>query len=380
MPQFLNDPVVCSTKTTSKAISGVSENQTPQAGPGVYGKSPFAAGVFGESTKWMGVVGLTNEGGGVFGDGGPSGSGVMGHSKKWNGVYGITEGIEGGPAGVWGEHKMGGVGVKATSDRGQGLFAYCESGEAIHATSNTGTGLVVHSESKEAIHATSKADIATIAAYNQNEGNGFAIFASKAGSGGEAIHAVSSTTGGVIGAYNHNEGHGFAIYAEKTGVQGFAGFFKGDVWVSGKLSVGNDIVLTNADCAEDFNIGNGLTVEPGTVMVLGEEDALFPCQSAYDKCVAGVVSGAGDYKPGIVLDKQESDRTRQPIALLGKVYCKVDAQYGAIEVGDMLTTSPVLGHAMKVSDPLKAFGAVIGKALRPLKEGQGLIPILIALQ
>jgi hypothetical protein len=33
---------------------------------------------------------------------------------------------------------------------------------------------------------------------------------------------------------------------------------------------------------------------------------------------------------------------------------------------------------MKALDPLKAFGAVIGKALAPLPEGEGLIPILIA--
>ena len=141
-----------------------------------------------------------------------------------------------------------------------------------------------------------------------------------------------------------------------------------------------DIRLVNADCAEAFNIGSEVTVEPGTVMVLGEEDALFPSQRAYDKRVAGVVSGAGDYKPGIVLDRQQSESNRQPIALLGKVYCKVDAQYGAIEVGDLLTTSATPGHAMKAGEPLQAFGAVIGKALRPLKDGQGLIPILIALQ
>ena len=115
-------------------------------------------------------------------------------------------------------------------------------------------------------------------------------------------------------------------------------------------------------------------------MVLGVEGKLERSQKAYDKRVAGVVSGAGDYKPGIVLDKQESSNTRKPIALVGKVYCKVDAQYGAIEVGDLLTTSPTPGHAMKADDPLKAFGTVIGKALRPLAEGQGLIPILIALQ
>jgi hypothetical protein len=81
-----------------------------------------------------------------------------------------------------------------------------------------------------------------------------------------------------------------------------------------------------------------------------------------------------------VLDKQQSEKPRQPIALLGKVYCKVDAQFGAIEVGGLLTTSTTPGHAMKADDPAKAFGAVIGKALRPLPEGRGLIPVLIALQ
>jgi hypothetical protein len=63
-----------------------------------------------------------------------------------------------------------------------------------------------------------------------------------------------------------------------------------------------------------------------------------------------------------------------------QVYCKVDAQYAPIEVGDLLTTSPTPGHAMKAADPFKAFGAVIGKALQPLHTGQGLLPILIALQ
>ena len=81
-----------------------------------------------------------------------------------------------------------------------------------------------------------------------------------------------------------------------------------------------------------------------------------------------------------MLDKQSSKNNRQPVALLGKVYCKVDAQYGAIEIGDLLTTAPTLGHAMKADDAIKSFGAVIGKALSPLKEGQGLIPILISLQ
>jgi hypothetical protein len=115
-------------------------------------------------------------------------------------------------------------------------------------------------------------------------------------------------------------------------------------------------------------------------MVLGDEECLLECRQPYDKCVAGVISGAGDYKAGIVLDKRQTQNTRQPVALLGKVFCKVDAGYGSIEVGDLLTTSKTPGHAMRAADPLKAFGSIIGKALRPFKEGQGLIPILVALQ
>jgi len=60
-------------------------------------------------------------------------------------------------------------------------------------------------------------------------------------------------------------------------------------------------------------------------MVLDEQGALIPSQHAHDKKVAGVVSGAGGYKPGIVLDKQQSGSHRQPIALLDKTYCKADA-------------------------------------------------------
>jgi hypothetical protein len=56
----------------------------------------------------------------------------------------------------------------------------------------------------------------------------------------------------------------------------------------------------------------------------------------------------------------------RPIALMGKVLCKVDATQAPINVGDLLTTSPTAGHAMKADNPEKAFGTVIGKALSSL--------------
>jgi hypothetical protein len=141
-----------------------------------------------------------------------------------------------------------------------------------------------------------------------------------------------------------------------------------------------DIKLLGADCAEDFDVSEVETAEPGTVMVIAQESALKPSEQPYDKRVAGVVSGGEGYKPGIILDKKKFEADRIPVALMGKVACKVDARSTPIEVGDLLTTSSTSGHAMKAADPFKAFGAVLGKALRPLKGGQGLIPVLVALQ
>lgn len=115
-------------------------------------------------------------------------------------------------------------------------------------------------------------------------------------------------------------------------------------------------------------------------MVLDEEGTLAPSERAYDKRVVGVISGAGKFKHGIILDSRKSECARVPIALIGKVYCKVDAAYAAIQIGDLLTTSPTRGHAMKADDPLRSFGAVIGKALDSLPSGKGLLPILVCLQ
>jgi len=149
---------------------------------------------------------------------------------------------------------------------------------------------------------------------------------------------------------------------------------------NGDIDVAGDVRLSGADCAEDFDLSGAERIEPGTVVVIDEEGALQQSHQAYDKRVAGVISGAGDYKAGIILDKRESEADRMPVALMGKAYCKVDAGCSPVEVGDLLTTSPTPGHAMKADDPGKAFGAVIGKALQGLTGGQSLVAVLVSLQ
>lgn len=351
-----------STETAIVAVKGEYTGTGPayvhDGGKGVQGHSQNGYGVHGFSEVGRGVVASSDtnyglratsrtlsaarcssaEGSGVEGEAGRSGDGVRGTSKSGNGVHGISESS----FGVLGESKSG-RGVVALSDTDYGLRAASRTSAGIRGSSTEGRGV-----------------------------EGWAV-------NSEGVVGISTNGNGVWG---QTEGSGVGVLGtSKSGIGVFgkggklAGFFEGDVEVTG------DIRLTNADCAEDFDIIAANLVEPGTVMVLGDDEgALQQSNKPYDKRVAGVVSGAGNYKPGIVLDKQKSDKDRKPIALLGKVYCKADARYGSIEVGDLLTTSASPGHAMKAADPFKAFGAVIGKALRPLKEGQGLIPILIALQ
>ena len=102
---------------------------------------------------------------------------------------------------------------------------------------------------------------------------------------------------------------------------------------------------------------------------------------AYDRTVAGVISGAGGVNPGILLTQIGPESEREyPVALTGRVYAWADATTSAIKPGDLLTTSDKPGHAMKVTDYTGAQGATIGKAMSPLDEGRGLVLVLVALQ
>jgi len=141
-----------------------------------------------------------------------------------------------------------------------------------------------------------------------------------------------------------------------------------------------DITLRNADCAEEFEILPEVDAEPGTVMALGDDGRLVPSDQAGQTSVVGVVSGAGSYQPGIVLDRQPGQGHRRPIALVGKAYVKVTDEAGPVRIGDLLTPSSTPGHAMRVVDPAAAAGSVIGKAIAAHGQGSGLIPMVISLQ
>jgi hypothetical protein len=75
-----------------------------------------------------------------------------------------------------------------------------------------------------------------------------------------------------------------------------------------------DMTVHNADCAEGVNISIGEAAEPDIVMTCDEREirgeASGPrTRGPWDQRAVGVLSGAGSYKPGLMLDKQESQGT-----------------------------------------------------------------------
>jgi len=55
-------------------------------------------------------------------------------------------------------------------------------------------------------------------------------------------------------------------------------------------------------------------------------------------------------------------------------------EFGPVRAGDLLTTSPTAGHAMKASDRERVFVAVLGKAFRSLDKRPAFVPILVTLK
>ena len=143
-------------------------------------------------------------------------------------------------------------------------------------------------------------------------------------------------------------------------------------------------ITGGSDLSERFTVGsNENAAEPGMVVCIdpSRPGDLQISSRAYDRRVAGVISGAGGVGTGLLMGHSGTLADGEhPVALTGRVYCRVDASFGPIEPGDLLTTSPTPGYAMKVSDSERAQGAILGKAMTGLTSGRGDVLILVTLQ
>ncbi|MCG3197377.1 MAG: hypothetical protein GHCLOJNM_01862 [bacterium] len=152
---------------------------------------------------------------------------------------------------------------------------------------------------------------------------------------------------------------------------------------NGRVTSKSVQITGGSDFSENFDMSCEESSEPGMVVAIDSANPGHLClaRTAYDKKVAGIVSGAGGVAPGMLMGHAGTLADgKHPVALTGRVYCWVDASNGAVEPGDLLTTSDTPGHAMKVTDHAKAQGAIIGKAMTGLAEGAGLVLVLVTLQ
>lgn len=155
----------------------------------------------------------------------------------------------------------------------------------------------------------------------------------------------------------------------------------GDAFVAGNLSVCSLTIRGGCDLAEPFPMKEEV-IEKGSVVVIDDEHPgeLKLSTRAYDARVAGIVSGANGIHPGINLQQEGAMDGGQDVALTGRVYVLAEATHGAIRPGDLLTTSDLPGRAMKVTDHVRAQGAILGKAMSGLSKGTGVVLVLVTLQ
>ena len=186
---------------------------------------------------------------------------------------------------------------------------------------------------------------------------------------GSQVIAGDVTISGNLGT------HGYSPKARQSGWGG--GIHTWDIEAEATIWACRGVQTGNRDLAENFDTLEA--VEPGDVVSLAADGSgVERCRQPHDPLVLGVVSTA----PGMLLGAAEIQHERppgeQPIALAGRVPCKVCAENGPIRRGNLLVPASLPGHAMRAGD--NPTGCTIGKALADFDGDTGLIDIFVFLR
>jgi len=387
-------------------------------------------GVWGSAAgSGNGVLGQTLSGRGVFGHGmGDFGFGVYGLASGYNGigVYGAHDNPNGTDPGVDGMTRSGAYGAAGVRGRAvssqthdttttYGVLGTSDAiaGVGVQGVSNTGVGA---DGQQYGVYATA-ARIGGSGVYGEGTYGVYGL----GNDGGAGVRGEAGNTstfgvwaigaGGRLGApaLRADGGSGPAIYAlggraiegegtefgvrgvtwEQSGVGGtFTNYggglalrATGNAQIDGTMTVNVLEILGGADLAERFLFSE--TAEPGTVVAIDPDQPgrMEISAEAYNRRVAGVISGANALAAGVVLGDEPGHEHNLPVALSGRVWVKCDTREAGVKAGDFLTTSDLAGYAMPAIDKERAEGAIIGKAMTELAQGEsGMVLVLVNLQ
>jgi hypothetical protein len=212
--------------------------------------------------------------------------------------------------------------------------------------------------------------------------NGNGVYDQASGSSGWAVQAVTDVGNALVAFMSGTCTSTTSACNILTGINGSSGnviridnpgkgFFNGGTQTGGADFVGS---VETVGPREDY--------APGDVHVIGRSSRgrLSLSSESYSTRVTGIYST----RPGVLAAPHGMDDPRLaanvPLAIVGIVPCKVTAENGSIAPGDLLVTSSTLGHAMKGTNRRRTLRAVVGKALEPLRDGKGIIQVLVTLQ
>lgn len=156
---------------------------------------------------------------------------------------------------------------------------------------------------------------------------------------------------------------------------------EGSIWSAHDVLAKGTFRGNYSDLAENYISEQAL--EPGDVVCFAaNSDLIVRSERPNDLAVCGIIST----EPGMLLnsDIDRPDDRLFPLALSGRVPCKVTDQNGPIRHGDLLTSSSTPGHAMKAQpieiDGQALFrpGTIIGKALGSHASGVGRIDVFVS--
>jgi len=230
---------------------------------------------------------------------------------------------------------------------------------------------------------------------NQFVGYGILGHANHIGVRGQSLGGETGSGSGVLGISRFGAGgvfsseHNFSVIADGFGKlsetdnsinligNGDALYVKGHSVFEGKLDIKNqDIKDSPSNLVEMFEVDEDEFLSNGDLLVISPKgnSVLSRARTMYNSSVLGVISG----NPGIIFDNTGKEKKIYPVALTGKVFCKIDARDNPVAPGDLIVTSntPGCGMVGKI-DSFDKMGTVIGKALDKLEEGIDLLPIFI---
>ncbi len=322
-------------KAVNSGVFGFSANGANAIGVTGIGRGSGSFGVWGfTETGTAGVRGVTHAGA----------AGVSGVNDKTNGI-----GVDGDAAagtGVRGHTVTGPYGVWGVSDNQSGIGVYgganvVSGGIGVEGFSPTGVGLEGKSVGGIAIRAYSTASTITMRIHNLM---------------GDFLDGCASDENTCTGPEK-------TFRIDHTG----RGFFAG-----GTQTGGVDIAEI-VDATQPLSAGDVIEIDPAAT------SHFRLTTSEYSTRVAGIVSTA----PGVTLstDVNETGSPLHPIlALAGRVPVKVTTANGPIAPGDLLTSSPIPGRAMRCGDQARCTGAIVGKALESAGPDTSVIQALVTLQ